>query len=72
MTNLLQQAITKMQALPDVEQDAIATVILEELADEQRWHAAFARSQDELSNWASKVRQDIQSGRIRKAGIDEL
>jgi hypothetical protein len=72
VTTLLQQAISEVQKLSASEQDAIAAVILEELADEQRWDEAFAHSQDQLSRMASKAKEDIRAGRIKKAGIDEL
>lgn len=72
MTQLLEQAITKVQGLPTEEQDAIASLILDELADEAQWDQAFARSQDQLAKLASKVRDDIQAGRVRDVGIDEL
>jgi hypothetical protein len=72
MTQLLEQALTEVRKLPQSRQDAIASLILEELADEQRWDEAFARSQDQLSRIAAKVREDISAGRVRKAGIDEL
>jgi hypothetical protein len=72
MTTLLEHAITEIQKLSAAEQDAIAAVILEELADEHRWDEAFARSKDQLSRWATKVKKDIQSGRVKKTGFDEL
>jgi len=37
MTHLLQHAIAELQKLPDSEQDAMAAVILEEIADEEQW-----------------------------------
>ncbi len=72
MTQLLQQAITELQKLPDSDQDAMAVLILEELADDAKWESAFAASQTELSRIANKVRDDIRQGRIRDIGIDEL
>ena len=54
------------------EQDAIAAIILAEIADEQRWDEAFARSQNQLSQVAEKVRADIRAGRVRDAGMDQL
>ena len=72
MTHLLQQAIREVQKLPAAEQDAVAAIILEELADERRWDDAFARSQPQLDKLAAKVRSDIAAGRVRQAGIDEL
>jgi hypothetical protein len=72
MTNLLEQAIAEIQKLPDSDQDAIAALILEEIADEQRWRATFANSQDQLARLAEKARADIQAGRVRESGFDEL
>jgi hypothetical protein len=72
MTQLLQKALAEVQKLPEPEQDAIATLILDELADEQRWEESFARSQDRLAQLAAKAREDIRAGRVKKLGIDEL
>lgn len=72
MTHLLQHAIAELQKLSDSEQDAMAAVILEEIADEEQWQTAFANSQDELSRIAEKVREDVRQGRVRDLGIDEL
>ena len=72
MTQLLEQAIGEARKLPASEQDAIAALILEELADERRWDEAFAGSQDQLSALAAKVRRDVADGRVRDVGIDEL
>ena len=72
MTHLLEQAIAQLSGLPDSDQDAIASLILDELADEQRWQDSFARSQDKLAVLAERARQDIRAGRVRNIGIDEL
>jgi hypothetical protein len=72
MTNLLQQAIFELQKLPDTQQDAMASIILDELADEAKWSSKFAESQDKLAAWANKVRGDIDAGRFQDKGIDEL
>jgi hypothetical protein len=72
MTQLLEKAIEKIHDLPAAQQDAIAAVILDELADEQQWDEAFARSQDKLAKMAEKVREDIKAGRVKTMGIDEL
>jgi hypothetical protein len=72
MTQLLQKALAEVQKLPDSDQDAIAAMILDELADEREWNEAFARSQQQLGRLADRVHQDIRSGRVRNAGIDEL
>jgi hypothetical protein len=72
MTELLEEAIAKVQQLPPSEQDAIAQLILDELADEQQWNQAFERSQEALSRLAAQVRADIQAGKVKPLGMDEL
>lgn len=72
MTQLLEQALAEVRKLPASQQDAIATLILEELTDERRWEEAFARSQESLARLAGKVREDIRAGRVRRAEVDEL
>ena len=72
MSQLLEQAIGEARKLSAPEQDAIAALIMDELADERRWDEAFANSQSQLSRLAAKVRQDVAAGRVRDIGIDEL
>lgn len=72
MTQMLEQALAEVSKLADSDQDAIAALILEELADERRWEEAFARSQEPLARLAAKAREDIRAGRVRQIGMDEL
>jgi hypothetical protein len=63
MTELLQQAITEIEKLPSEEQDAIATRILAELADEQAWAARFnGTTDDQWDRVARAVRREIAAG----------
>jgi DNA-binding transcriptional regulator YdaS (Cro superfamily) len=72
MTTLLEQALAEVQKLSPEEQDAIASLILEELADETKWSHTFAQTQDTLARLADKARADIRAGRTTVAGFDEL
>ncbi|MBV9788048.1 MAG: hypothetical protein JOZ51_07745 [Chloroflexi bacterium] len=72
MTQLFEEAIARVQQLPAAEQDAIAQLIFDELADEQRWDQAFSSSQDALSRLAAKVRRDLQEGKTQPLGMDDL
>jgi hypothetical protein len=72
MTQLLQQAIAAIQQLPDDKQDAMASLILDEIASDKRWDEAFARTEDKLAKMAEKVRSDIAQGRTVAKGFDEL
>ncbi len=65
MTQLLQRAIEEAQKLPGPAQDAIATLILEQIADDRAWDESFARSQDRLAQLAQKAREDVAAGRVR-------
>jgi hypothetical protein len=72
MTQLLQQAWAEVQKRTEDEQDFIAAIVLEELGDENLWQDKFAKSQAQLTKLAEKVRTDIQAGRVRQVGVDEL
>lgn len=72
MTQLLEQALSEVKKLPEPEQNAIAALILDELADERRWHESFSRSQDQLARLAAKAREDIRAGRVKSGGFDQL
>jgi hypothetical protein len=72
MTQLLQQALSEMQKLPESQQDAIASIILQEIADERLWDESFANSQNQLAAMAQKARADIAAGRVISGGFDQL
>ena len=72
MTTLLEQAIDQLRKCSPAEQDTIAALILEELADDTRWETAFAASQPEIAQLAEKVRAKIRSGQTRDMRIEDL
>ena len=59
MTELLEKALEEVAKLPWPEQDAIAAIVLEELASEGRWTTSFRKSQDQLAKLAK-----LAKGRI--------
>ena len=62
MTQLLERAFTEASKLPEKEQDEVATLLLEELASEQRWDTAFASSQYQLSDMAQAALREFKAG----------
>jgi hypothetical protein len=72
MTELLERVIAKVKMLPEAEQNTIATLILEELEDEARWEAAFARSQDALAKLAAEALAEDGAGRTQELDPDAL
>jgi hypothetical protein len=63
MTELLEEAIAKLKALSDDEQDAIAAMILEEIEEERRWGHSFARSSDMLAQLANEAMTEYKTGK---------
>lgn len=66
MTKLLERAIAKLQALPEDEQNAIASIILDEIEDERRWDEAFSRSPDILAKLAASAMAEYRAGKTQE------
>lgn len=62
MSTLLQMALEKVAALPQDDQDAIASQILASLADEDAWNKRFAEKRDEIRRMAREALQEDERG----------
>jgi hypothetical protein len=65
MTHQLEKAIAAVLKLPDQDQDALAAILLEEIASEQRWSALFAQSQGALEKLAIEALAEHASGKTK-------
>ena len=65
MTKLLEKALEEAAKLPAAEQDAVATILLEEMASEQRWARSFAKSRDRLAKLAAEATAEYKAGRTK-------
>ena len=65
MTQLLEKALSQLAKLPASEQDALAAIVLEELASEKRWAESFEKSQDLLAKLAGDALAEHSSGRTK-------
>jgi hypothetical protein len=63
VTELLQKAFDEVSKLPTTEQDDLAAWILEELASETRWAAAFAGSGNALDRLADEALAEHREGK---------
>ncbi|MFS8830970.1 hypothetical protein NW819_10250 [Synechococcus sp. R8-2] len=72
MTELLEKAISKLKALPTEEQNAIASLILDELEDDQRWEESFASSADMLAKLGAKAIAEYQAGKTEELNPETL
>lgn len=64
MTKLFDKAVAAMAELPDNEQDALASLILDEIAAEREWQRRFASTPDTLSALAGRARRHIAAGTV--------
>ena len=72
MTERLEQAIAQLQTLSTDQQDAIATLILAELEEEQRWDDSFARSPNLLAKLAAEAMAEHRSGKTQELDPETL
>jgi hypothetical protein len=72
MTELLERAIAKLQTLPESEQNAIASIILDEIEDERRWDKAFSRSPDILAKLAASAMAEYRTGKTQELDPETL
>ena len=72
MTKRLDQAFAEASKLTEIEQDALARWLLEELASERRWETAFAGTHDRVAEMADEALEEHRKGRAREFSPDEL
>ena len=63
MTRLLEEMLEKASKLKEAEQNALASIMLEEMEDEERWEIAFANSQDALSGLAEEASTEFHKAK---------
>jgi hypothetical protein len=70
----MEQAIQKARQLPESEQEALASIMLQEIESERRWDELFSRSEsvELLSRMADQALAGARAGRARKLDLDEL
>ena len=72
MTKALKKAFEAASRLPDADQDELAAAIIEELEADERWEAAFARSQNALERLADEALEEYRAGRTEPIDPDAL
>ena len=66
MTELLEQAISKIKTLPSDQQEAITSIILEEIEEEKQWDQSFAHSPDLLAKLAAEAMTEYRQGKTQE------
>jgi hypothetical protein len=73
MTNLLTEAFSKAQDLPDHLQNELAQQLIEDIENEQKWQKELSQPQPtKLEALAAKALSDSTNGKTKEMGFDEL
>jgi hypothetical protein len=72
MTNLLKKAFEEASKLPEVEQNALAKWVMEEMESEGKWEKAFAASEDVLDKLADEALSAHKQGKTKPLNIKAL
>jgi hypothetical protein len=64
MNALLAKALTEVARLPEAAQEAIASLILDEIDSERGWYERFAKSQDQLGELVRSARAEVDRGEV--------
>jgi hypothetical protein len=70
MTGLLEEALRRVESLPQEEQDAIASQILETLDDEEAWTRSFHDKPEVLRSLGREALDEHRRGETRP--LEEL
>lgn len=65
MNALLEKAMAAVSQLPEAEQEAIASLILDEIAANRGWDERFAKTQDQLSELVRAARAEAGRSEVR-------
>lgn len=72
MTELLEQAISKIRTLSPDQQETLATIILEEIEEEKQWEQSFTRSPDLLAKLAAEAMTEYRQGKTKELDPETL
>ena len=70
VTGLLEKALTRLEALPPAEQDAVAAQILDTLDDDAAWEASFRDHPEHLHALADEALREHRAAETRP--LEEL
>ena len=72
MTSMLEKAFSEAAKLPDVEQNALARWVLDEIESDRKWDTLFAESEDTLAQLASEALEEEKQGKTTSLDADKL
>lgn len=72
MTHLLEKAFEEASRLPELEQNALARWLIEEIISEKKWGQSFAESGEVLDTLADEALAEHTQGKTKPLDADQL
>ncbi len=72
MTKLMEQAIERLRAIPESQQDQLAQFLLQELEDDDRWATSTSRNESALGQFVKSILDDDARGCCEPLDVDKL
>jgi len=72
MTQLLEKAFEEASKLPELEQNALAKWLIDEIISERKWEKAFAESEEVLDKLADEALAEYMQGKTEPMDVDTL
>jgi len=72
MTKLLEKAFEEASKLSELEQNALARWLIDEIIAEKKWAKAFAESEDLLENLADEALSEHAEGKTKPLDTNQL
>lgn len=72
MTKLLEKAFKEASKLPEVEQNAFAKWVMDELEAEAKWQETFASSEDILDKLADQALAEHKAGKSKILNVGNI
>ena len=72
MTRMLEKAFSEAAKLPDMEQNALAKWMLDEIESDRKWDALFAESEDALAQLVLEVQEEEEHGKTTRLDPHKL
>ncbi|MDL1973649.1 MAG: hypothetical protein LWX55_02430 [Deltaproteobacteria bacterium] len=72
MTIMLERAFSEASKLPEIEQNAMARWVLDEIESERKWSKLFAESENILAQLALEALEEEDKGKTTELDVEKL
>ena len=69
---MLEKAFSEAAKLPDLEQNALAKWVLDEIESDRKWNVLFSETEDILAQLASEAQKEEEHGKTTRLDNSKL